>query len=148
VREDIAVVRVISVGETSSEARVVEQINTRVPVTKGMNVSNPFFDPKRPLKAYIYGDLRRYNTDVAARRLAAAGVHMSSKLDDTVNIIILGEPPVAIDEEIPEDEAEAVAVETRKAMERDKRLTEIMRVAIAIQALVVTEDALATFIDY
>ncbi|MHC4339027.1 MAG: hypothetical protein ACYSX0_02265, partial [Planctomycetota bacterium] len=148
IRQDIAVVRIIKVGETSSEARVVQQINTRVPVTRGMNISNPFFDAVRPLKAYIWGDLKRYTTDLAARRLAAAGVVVSKRLDDTVNIIILGEPPITAEEEMPEDETEAAAVEKRQRMERDKRLTEVMRIATSIQALVVTETSLSTFIDY
>jgi hypothetical protein len=148
VREDVAVVRVINVFETRSEANLVELINPRVPVTPEMNVSNPFFDSKRPLKVYIYGDLKRYPTDVAARRLAASGAMVSRVLDDTVNVIVLGEPPVAAEEEMPEDELEAAAAEKRQAMQRDKRLAEVRRVAISIGAIVVTEDVLATFIDY
>lgn len=148
VREDVAVVRVINVSQTRSEANLVKLLNPRVPVTPEMNVSNPFFDPKQPLKAYIYGDLRRYPTDVAERRLAASGVVISRILDDTVNVIVLGEPSVAAEEEMPEDEMEAAAAEKRQAMQRDQRLEEVRRVALSIGAIVVTEGVLATFIDY
>ncbi|NJN14488.1 MAG: hypothetical protein HC813_02330 [Planctomycetes bacterium] len=70
VRENIGVVRVLSVGDTSSECRVVSVGDT--PITKGNNVSNPFYNPTRSLRVHISGDLRRYTTDLAKARLAAS----------------------------------------------------------------------------
>lgn len=146
VRDEIALIRVISVGDTSSEASIVRQLDARRPVTKGMSISNPFYDPHGELIVYIYGDLVRYTTSVAERRLAASGVRISPILDHTVNVIVLGEPPVA--GEATEEEEDLAAAERKRKIERDKRLKEVMDRAVSIGAVVVTEDVLATFIDY
>jgi len=147
VREDIAIVRVIEVDRTKSTARVLKRLNPRVPVAQGMNISNPFYDPHRTLKAYIYGDLKQYPTDVAKRRLAESNVTVARQLDDTVNVIVLGEPPVTMAEDI-EDEAEAKQAEKQARVERDRRLKEVIEKARVIGAIVVTEDVLRTFIEY
>ncbi|MHC4549791.1 MAG: hypothetical protein ACYTEZ_13545 [Planctomycetota bacterium] len=147
VRQDIALVRVIQVDRTKSTARILKWINPRVPVAEGMNISNPFYDPNRQLKVYIYGDLRQYPTEVAKRRLAESNVVVARRLDDTVNVIVLGEPPVTVAEDI-EDEAEAAMAERRASLERDRRLNDILDRARAIGAVVVTEDVLRTFIEY
>jgi hypothetical protein len=147
VREDIAIVRVIEVDRTKSTARVLKRLNPRVPVAQGMNISNPFYDPHRRLKVYIYGDLKQYPTDVAKRRLAESNVTVASRLDDTVNVIVLGEPPVTVAEDI-EDEAEAQMAEKQARVERDRRLKEVIEQARVIGAIVVTEDVLRTFIEY
>ena len=119
----------------------------RVPVAQGMNISNPFYDPHRTLKVYIYGDLKQYPTDVAKRRLAESNVIVARRLDDTVNVIVLGEPPVTVAEDI-EDEAEAKQAEKQARVERDRRLKEVIEKARVIGAIVVTEDVLRTFIEY
>ena len=148
VRQNIAQVEVINVYRTSAETRIIRRLSSRVHPTKGMNVSNPFYDPKRTLKIYIYGDLRNYPTDIAARRLAASGAVVSRSLDDTVNVIVLGEPPRSGDEEEVDDAESAAAAEKKAAMDRSRRLTVVMEKAVAIGAIVVTEDVLASFIDY
>jgi hypothetical protein len=149
VRENIAECRVINVGERSSECRITKRLSRRVRPTEGMNVSNPFYDPKGKLTAYIFGDLKTYPSDQAARRLAAAGVRVSRTLDLNVNVIILGEPPKGGDEEIDmEDEAAVAQAATKAKMDRGKRLDWVMNKAVAIGAIVVTEDVLATFIDW
>jgi hypothetical protein len=147
IREDIAIVRVIEVDRTKSTARVLKRLNARVPVAQGMNISNPFYDPHRRLKVYVYGDLKQYPTDVAKRRLAESNVTVASRLDDTVNVIVLGEPPVTVAEDI-EDEAEAQMAEKQARVERDRRLKEVIEKARSIGAIVVTEDVLRTFIEY
>jgi len=147
IREDIAIVRVIEVDRTKSTARVLKRLNARVPVAQGMNISNPFYDPHRRLKVYVYGDLKQYPTDVAKRRLAESNVTVASRLDDTVNVIVLGEPPVTVAEDI-EDEAEAQMAEKQARVERDRRLKEVIEKARVIGAIVVTEDVLRTFIEY
>ena len=146
VREDFAVVRVFRVDRTSSEARVIEKLDPR-PLTEGMSVSNPFYDPKQALTVYIYGELKSYPTDVAKRRLAASGVKIGNVLDDTIDVIVLGEPPVVATEEVV-DEEEAAVQERKASMERARRLNQIMDRAKAIGAVVVTEKVLSTFIDY
>lgn len=149
-REDIAVVLVTKVDRTSAEASIIKQLAPRVPVTAGMNVSNPFYDPTKTLRVYIYGDLRKYPTEVARKRLAQSGMQISPVLDDTVNVIILGEPPVAVSSEdmVDMDEGEAAAATRRANIERQKRLDEIKDKAESIGALVVTEDVLRTFVEY
>jgi len=147
-RQNVAVVQVIRVQSTGARARIIKLLNPRVPVTAGMNISNPVYDPYKPLKIYIYGELRRYPTEVAKRRLAASGAVISPRLDDTVDVIVLGEPPVAAAGEESEDEAGAALAQRRAVIERDKRLREVMDKAIAIGAVVVTEKVLGTFIDY
>jgi len=149
-REDIAVVLVTKVDRTSAEASIIKQIDPRVPVTSGMNISNPFYDPSKTLRVYIYGDLKQYPTEVARKRLAQAGMQISPVLDDTVNVIILGEPPVAVggEEGMDMEEGESAAAERRANIEREKRLTEILDRAASIGALVVTENVLRTFIEY
>ncbi|MHC4971443.1 MAG: hypothetical protein ACYTG3_03860 [Planctomycetota bacterium] len=147
VREDIAIIRVIEVDRTKSTARVLKRLNPRVPVAQGMNISNPFYDPHRKLKVYIYGDLKQYPTDVAKRRLAESNVTVARRLDDTVNVIVLGEPPVTVAEDI-EDEAEAAMAEKQARVERDRRLKEVIEKARVIGAIVVTEGVLRTFIEY
>jgi hypothetical protein len=144
-REEIAVIRVINVGDTSSEASIVKRIDARRHPTKGMNVSNPFYNPQGELIVHIYGNLSKYTTDLAERRLAATGVRIAKILDDTVNVIVLGEPPVG--GEVVEEEDPAAA-ERKRTIERDKRLNEVMARAASIGAVVVTEEVLATFIDY
>jgi len=146
VREDVAVIRVIRVEETLSECRIVKSIRANTPVTKGMNVSNPFYDPSAKLNVHIWGSLKSYPTDVAKKRLAAAGVNIVEKFDDTVQIVVLGEPPVEI--AAAEDEAGAAAAEKAARMDRERRLTEALQRAGAIGAVAVTEDVLRTFIDY
>ena len=111
-----------------------------------MNISNPFFDPHGKLRAYIFGDLKKYTTEVARRRLAAAGVSVARHLDDTVNIIVLGEPRVTIED--IEDEEDAEAINRKRNLERSKRLDEVLEKARSINALVVSEAALQTFIDF
>jgi hypothetical protein len=146
VRDEIAVIRVINVGDTSSEAAVVKQIDLRRSATKGMNISNPFYDPTRELIVHIWGDLQNYTTNVAERRLAATGVRVAPTLDDTVNVVVLGAPRVG--GEVSEGEEDPAAAERKRNIERDKRLNEVMARAASIGAVVVTEEVLATFIDY
>lgn len=144
-RQDIAVIKVLSVDEGKAECSVVSRTGV-IRVTAGMNISNPFFDPHGKLRAYIFGDLSKYTTEVARRRLAAAGVSVARHLDDTVNLIILGEPRVTVED--VEDEEDAEAINRKRNLERSKRLDEILEKARSINALVVSEDALMTFIDF
>ena len=145
IREDFAVVRVFKVERERCEARVISRKNPN-PITRGMYVSNPFFNPKGSLTVYIYGDLKEYPTAVAKRRLAQSGVRIAETLDDRVDVIVLGEPPV-VAEEIVEEE-EAALAERRAGMERSRRLNAVMDTAKTIGAIVVTEKVLATFLDY
>jgi hypothetical protein len=144
-RLDVAVVEVFKVDDTKAECQITKTLS-RTRVTKGMNISNPFFDSSRPMKAFIYGNLRTYPNEVARRRLAANNISVARYLDDTVNIIILGEPPVTVEE--VEDEEEAASIRRKQQLERSKRLDEILEKARSINALVVTESTLATFIEF
>ncbi len=145
-RQDIAMIRVIRVDPTMSEARVIEQIAT-TRIAQGMNVSNPFFNPNEKLRVYIYGDLTNYDTDTARRRLAGAGVSVARYLDDRVRIIVLGEPRLTGEElDSDEDNAEATAVKRRVA--REARLEKVMRKAESIGAIVVTERVLREFVNF
>jgi len=144
-RVDIAVIKVLQVDDGKAECSVISRTGA-IRVTKGMNISNPFFDPHGKLRAYIFGDLSKYTTEVARRRLAAAGVSVARHLDDTVNLIILGEPRVTIED--IEDEEDAEAINRKKNLERSKRLDEILEKARSINALVVSENALTTFVDF
>ena len=145
-RQDIAMIRVIRVDPTMSEARVIEQIAT-TRIAQGMNVSNPFFNPNEKLRVYIYGDLTNYDTDTARRRLAGAGVSVARDLDDRVRIIVLGEPRLTGEElDSDEDNAEATAVKRRVA--REARLEKVMRKAESIGAIVVTERVLREFVNF
>lgn len=146
VREDIAVVRVIKVEDSMCEARIEKVIRSRVPLTRGMYASNPFFDARRSIRVHVWGDLKTYPSDVAKRRLVNAGCTIVEGLDDTVNVIILGEPPVQM--AASADEGEAAAAEKQAGADRARMLDEVMKKAAAIGALVVTEDVLRTFIDY
>ncbi|MHC4952517.1 MAG: hypothetical protein ACYTGZ_01400 [Planctomycetota bacterium] len=144
-RQDIAVVQVIKVDDSKAECTIVNKLSP-FRVTKGMNISNPFFDPHGRLRAYIFGDLRKYTTEVARRRLSQAGVPVVRHLDGTVNIIILGEPSVTLDD-VADDE-DPQAIERERNRQRSARMDEILEKARSINALVVSEGALATFIDY
>jgi len=144
-REDYAVVRVIAVDDTRSEATIVKRLNSR-PVTAGMYVSNPFYDPHATLRVYIYGDLKDYPTEVAKRRLAQSGVQISEALDDTVDVIVLGQPSV-VSEDVGDEEEVALA-ERKAEFERERRLNRVLERAAAIGAIVVTEDVLRTFVEY
>ena len=144
-RQNIAVIEVTRVDRLMAEATIIKSLSA-FRVTKGMNISNPFYDPRGKLRAYIYGDLRTYKTDVARRRLAAAGVEVTRSLDDRVDIIILGEPPVSLDD--VENEDDPGAADRLRSMERSKRMEEILEKARSINALVVTEAALVTFVDF
>jgi len=149
IRQNVALVRVIAVDEHMSECRVLKRYVARIAPTKGMNVSNPFYDPQGKLTAYIFGDLRAYSTNQAARRLAAAGISVSRSLDHDVDVIILGEPPKTGDPEIDADDEAAMAAAGKKAaLDRSKRLEWIMKKAISIGAIVVNEKVLADFVDY
>jgi hypothetical protein len=128
-------------GKDNVRARMLKSLNPSVPIMEGMNISNPFYDPLRQLKVYIYGDLKQYPAEVVKRRLAASNVTVAARLDDTVNVVVLGEPPVAVVEDV-EDEAEAEVAERRASLERDRRLNEILLRARAIGAVVVTQDRL------
>ena len=144
-REDYAVVRVIAVDDTRSEATIVQRLNTR-PVTAGMYVSNPFYDPRATLRVHIYGDLKDYPTEVAKRRLAQSGVQIAEALDDTVDVIVLGEPSVVSEDVV--DEEDAAMAERKAEFERERRLSRVLERAAAIGAIVVTEDVLRTFVEY
>jgi hypothetical protein len=147
VRENVAEVEVIDVSETSSTARITKLLNPRVPVAQGMNFSNPFYDPYKKLRVYIYGNLRYYPSDLAKRRLAESGCTVVDHLDDTVNVVILGTPAVDISAESGSPEEAAAAEEKAKA-ERAARIREIMNEAATLGAVVVSEDVLQTFIQY
>jgi len=148
IRENIAVIRVIEVDATSSKCNILEWINPRVPIAEGMNISNPFYDPYKQLTVYIYGNLRNYPSDIAKRRLAESGCKVADKLDESVDVIVLGDPPVSVSAEEVEGEEDVAAIERKVAVERDKRLREIKEIAVSIGAVVVTEDVLRTFISY
>jgi len=145
-RQNIAVIEITSVDSRKAEATIIKSLS-RFSVTKGMNISNPFYDPRGKLRAYIFGNLRTYTTDVARRRLAKSGVEVARSLDDRVNVIILGEPPVTIDE-IENEDDDPGAADRLRSMQRAKRLEEILEKARSINALVVNEDALVTFIEF
>ncbi|MCZ6786853.1 MAG: hypothetical protein O7E54_06770 [Planctomycetota bacterium] len=146
-RQDIAMIRVIRVDPTMSEARVIKQIASSRPISQGMNVSNPFFNPNEKLRVYIYGDLTNYDTDTARRRLAGSGVTVSRYLDDRVNIIVLGEPRLT-GEELEGDEDNPAATATKRRVARDARLERVMRKAASIGAVVVTERVLREFVNF
>ncbi len=143
VRENVGMIRVLSVEQTRAEARIIQ--DSGVAIVKGMNISNPFYSPTDEIHVHISGDLKRYTTDTAKARLAASGVMVHDRLDDTVQVIVLGEPPV----EVGEGDSEDPAVAERKAkLARDKRLDEVIEKARAIGAIVVTEEVLASFVEW
>lgn len=145
-RHDIGEVRVLSVDDNSCEARIIKLGNARIPMARGMSVSNPFYDPKAPLHVYIYGNLTRYPTSVARRRLERAGCKVVRTLEVGVQIIVLGEPPIEIEQ--VDDEEQAAAARAKHNLERTRRLNDVRDTAKSIGAIVVTEDVLSTFIDY
>jgi len=146
VREYTASIKVIAVEEKMSQARILETLNPRLPVAKGMSISNPFYSKTERTPVYVYGDLRVYTNDVAKRRLENAGCTVSPRLDDTVKIIILGEPSVAV--EMSDDPTTMDANLKRAAVDRATRLEQVLDKARSIGAIVVTEDVLKTFVDY
>jgi hypothetical protein len=147
VREHVAEVEVIESSDTKSTARVIKLYNPRIPVSEGMNFSSPFYDPHKKLRIYIAGALRYYPSDLAKRRLAESGCSVSERLDDTVNVVVLGEPAVDLGEEATSPEEAAANEEKAKAM-REARIREIRETARTLGAVVVTEDVLRTFIEY
>lgn len=147
VRENVAEVEVIDVGESSSTARVTKLVSSRVPVAQGMSFSSPFYDPHKKLRVHIFGNLRYYPSDLAKRRLAESGCAVAERLDDTVNVIILGEPAVDIEADAGTPEEAAAAEEKAKA-QRAARVKDLMDTAATLGAIVVTEDVLQTFIEY
>jgi hypothetical protein len=147
VREDVAEVEVIEVDDTRSTCRILKWFNTRVPVAQGMSISNPFYDPHKKLRIHIYGNLRYYPSDLAKRRLAESGCTVSDRLDDTVNVVVLGEPAVDLGTEAGTPE-EAAAAEERAKAQRAARVREVMETAATLGAVVVTEEVLRTFIEY
>jgi hypothetical protein len=146
-RQDIAMVRVIRVDPSMSEARVIKQIDAGTRISRGMNFSNPFFNPNEKLRVYIYGDLTNYDTDTARRRLAGSGVSVSRYLDDTVTVIVLGAPRLT-GEELDADEENAEATAVRRRVAREARLEKVMRKAESIGAVVVTERVLREFVNF
>jgi hypothetical protein len=147
VRENVAEVEVIESGETKSTARVIRLFNPRVPVSEGMSFSSPFYDPFKKLRIYIAGNLRYYPSDLAKRRLAESGCSVTDRLDDTVNVVILGEPAVDLGADAASPEEAAANEERAKAM-REARIREIKDTSATLGAVVVTEEVLKTFIEY
>ncbi len=147
VRENVAEVEVIDVGDTSATARVNKLFSSRVPVAQGMSFSSPFYDPHKKLRVHIFGNLRYYPSDLAKRRLAESGCAVAERLDDTVNVVILGEPAVDIEAEAGTPE-EAAANEEKAKAQRAARIRDVMETAATLGAIVVTEDVLQTFIQY
>jgi len=147
VREDVAEVEVIDVGDTSSTARVNKLYSSRVPVAAQMSFSSPFYDPFKKLRVYIYGNLRYYPSDLAKRRLAESGCTVAEQLDDTVNVVILGEPAVDIEAEAGSPE-EVLANEEKAKAQRAARIREVKDIAATLGAVVVTEGVLQTFLEY
>jgi hypothetical protein len=146
-REDIAEVEVIDVGDSKCTARIVKWINPRVPVAEGMNFSSPFYDPFKKLRVHIAGNLKYYPSDLAKRRLAESGCIVAERLDDTVDIVVLGEPAVDLGAEASSPE-EAAANEQKAKAQREARVREVMDTAASLGAVVVTEEVLQTFIEY
>lgn len=146
-RENVAEVEVIDVGDTSATARVTKLVSSRVPVAQGMSFSSPFYDPHKKLRVHISGNLRYYPSDLAKRRLAESGCAVAERLDDTVDVVILGEPAVDIEAEAGTPE-EAAANEEKAKAQRAARIREVMETAATLGAIVVTEDVLQTFIQY
>jgi len=151
-RQNLAEIRVIDVKESMSTCSIIEVLNSRVPVSKGHNISNPFYSPIETLRVFISGNLQRYDSATAKRRLAAEGVEISRVLDDRVDVIVLGDPDVSAatgDEYIDPDDPEAMkALKAREEALRERRLNEVLEKARAIGAVVVTEDVLSTFISW
>lgn len=147
VRENVAEIEVIEVGETSATARVTKLVSSRVPVSQGMSFSSPFYDAHKKLRVHVFGNLRYYPSDLAKRRLAESGCVVAERLDDTVNVIILGEPAVDIEADAGTPEEAAAAEEKAKA-QRSARIKELRDTAATLGAIVVTEDVLQTFIEY
>jgi hypothetical protein len=147
VRENVAEVQVIDVAETSATARVIKLSNPRVPVAEGMSFSSPFYDPFKKLRVHIAGNLRFYPSDLAKRRLAESGCTVAERLDDTVDVVILGEPAVDLGADAASPE-EAAAAEERAKAQRAARVRDTMETAATLGAVVVTEEVLQTFIEY
>ncbi|MGH7163544.1 MAG: BRCT domain-containing protein [Planctomycetota bacterium] len=145
-RENVAEVRVINVLDRISEARIIRKLDPRVPVTKGMNISNPFYDPKKQLTIHVWGDLKSFPSEIAEKRLAAAGCRVSQRLDHTVNVVVVGEPP--IEAAMVEEEGDAAAAERKAKMDRERALNEVITKARSFGAIVVSEDVLRTFVKY
>ena len=141
-RQDIAVVSVIAVDDRTSEARIIKQLGGTA-VTKGMNFSSPFFESNKRLRAYIWGDLREYDSDTARRRLERAGVTVVRKIDKDVDVIIIGEPRVSASSDDDGEGSDGTA-----ELERTSRLESIEKTAQSIGAIAVTERVLKTFIAY
>jgi hypothetical protein len=146
-REKVAEVEVIDVGATSATARVTKLMSRNVPVAQGMSYSNPFYDPHKKLRVHIYGNLRYYPSDLAKRRLAESGCSVSERLDDTVNVVVLGVPAVDLGGEATSPEEAAASEERAKAM-REARIREIKDTSATLGAVVVTEEVLRTYIEY
>ncbi len=147
VRENIAEIEVIDVADSSATARITKLINPRVPVSEGMSFSSPFYDPFKKLRVHIAGNLRYYPSDLAKRRLAESGCVVAERLDDTVDVVILGEPAVDLGADAASPEEAAAAEEKAKA-QRAARVRETMETAATLGAVVVTEEVLQTFIEY
>ncbi len=148
-RVDIATIETIRVNDKNAVCRVLRTVDSRLPVAKDHNISNPFYDPKGKVRVFIYGDLTRYPTDVARARLARSGAVVARTLDERVNVIVLGAPPVSGgDGESSDDEAERAAAVRKADAEREKRVRGIVERARALGAVVVSERVLATFMDY
>jgi len=140
-RQDIAVISVIAVDDNTSEARIIKQLGG-TSVTRGMNFSSPFFEANKRLRAYIWGDLREFDSDTARRRLERAGVTVVRKIDNRVDVIIIGEPRVTASDDDGEEGSGTAD------LERTARLESIETTAQTIGAIAVTERVLKTFIDY
>jgi hypothetical protein len=147
VRENVADVEVISVDDTKSMARVLKLHNPRVPVSERMSFSSPLYDPFKKLRVHIAGTLTYYPSDLAKRRLAESGCTLSDRLDDTVDVVILGVPEVEISTEAASPEEQAANEEKARA-QRAARVKETVDLAATLGAVVVAEDVLRTFLEY
>ena len=130
-RIDVAQILVTRVDGSMAKCSVEKLFNSRLPVSKGHNISNPFYNPKGSVTVLHLRrpdplpDRRR-----AYRRLAANGAKVSQDvLDERVDIIVLGAPPVSgNDEDINSDDegernaairrADAAACEARRRHRR------------------------------
>jgi hypothetical protein len=118
--EEFALVEVYDLELRHCATRAVEWFDPR-PITKGMAVSNPFFDPKRELTVYVPPHVRVCTPGDAEAWMQACGSHTSRSANDWVNVMVLA--PNAGYPEYESDLREKARVAGAIVVEEDDLLT-------------------------
>lgn len=148
-----ATIEVVSIGETSSAARIIRQI-TGNPIARGDVIANPIYDPRKVYTFLVYG-LFDFNNDGRATTMGRDelqaqierwGGRVTDELSGDVDFLVLGRRP-ALPPAPPSTAPLAVQQEYIRLSQLVRRYDDLLERAQRTSLPILNENRLRTLLD-